>query len=330
MRRRQFITLLGGATASSVLRPLAARAQQPTMPVVGFLNTGSPAGREPFVAAFRQGLKETGFVENQNVAIEYHYADGHYDRLPSLAADLVRRQVAVIDTFGSIAPALAAKAATTTIPIVFETGGDPVQGDLVASLNRPGGNITGVFALATAVEAKRLGLLREMVAKTTLIAVLLNPANPAFESQLNDIQQAARTIGQQLHILRASSEREIDAAFATAAQLPAGAMLVGADALFNTSRDQLIALAARYAIPAIFQVREFASAGGLMSYGTNLSDAYHQVGLYTGQILKGANPADLPVQQSTKFEFVINMKTAKALGLTVPNSMQLLADEVIE
>jgi putative ABC transport system substrate-binding protein len=327
IERRQFISALGGA---AVAWPFAVRAQQLAVPVIGFLNTGSPAGRGPFLAAFRQGLKETGFVENQNVAIEYRFAEGHYDRLPSLAADLVRRQVAVIDAFGSIAPALAAKAATTTIPIVFETGGDPVQGGLVASLSRPGGNVTGVFALLTAVEAKRLGLLREMVANATLIAVLLNPANPAFESQLNDIQQAARTISQQLHILHASSERDIDAAFAAAAQLPAGAMLVGADALFNSSREQLIALAARYAIPAIFQVREFATAGGLMSYGTDLSNAYHQVGLYTGQILKGAKPADLPVQQSTKFEFVINMKTAKALGLTVPNSMQLLADEVIE
>jgi len=325
--RREFISVLGGAAAAW---PLAARAQQPAMPVIGFLNTGSPDARKPFVAAFRQGLKEASFVEDQNVAIEYRFAEGHYDRLPSLAADLVRRQVAVIAAMGTSAPALAAKAATTTIPIVFETGGDPVQGGLVASLNRPGGNVTGVFALLSALEGKRLGLLREMVPNAKLIAVLLNAANPASQYQLNDIQQAARTVGQQLHILDASSKRELDAAFATAAQLPAGAMVVGADPIFSIWRDQLIALAARYAIPAIFEFREFAVAGGLMSYGTNLSDAYHQVGLYTGQILKGAKPADLPVQQSSKFEFVINMKTAKALGITVPNSMQLLADEVIE
>jgi putative ABC transport system substrate-binding protein len=325
--RRQFISALGG---SALAWPLAARAQQPAMPVIGFLNAGSPGAYAPFVVALRRGLNEAGFIEGQNVAIEYRWAEGQYDRLPALAADLVRRQVAVIVATASSAPALAAKAATTTIPIVFETGGDPVQEGVVASLNRPGGNATGVFVLLNAMEGKRLGLLREMVPTAALIAVLLNPANPSFESQLNEVQQAARSVGQQLHILHASSERDIDAAFATAAQLSAGAMLVSADAVFSNCRDQLVALAARHTIPALFYRREFAVAGGLMSYGTNLSDAYHQVGLYTGQILKGAKPADLPVQQSTKFEFVINMKTAKALGLIVPNSMQLLADEVME
>jgi len=327
IRRRELIAGLSGA---AIAWPLTVRAQQPTMPVIGFLSTRSPESAVDLVTAFRKGLAEGGFKEGQNVAIEFRWAGGQYDRLPALAADLVHRQVAAIVATGSSAPAIAAKAATATIPIVFETGGDPVQGGLVASLNRPGGNVTGVFALVAVLEGKRLGLLREMVPTATLIAVLLNPANPAFRLQLNDIQQAARNVGQQLHILQASSEREIDAAFAAAAQLRVGGMLVGADAGFGSRRDQLIALAARYAIPTIFEVREFAVSGGLMSYGTDLPDAYHQVGIYAGQILKGTKPSDLPVDQLTKFEFVINMKTAKTLGLTVPNSMQLLADEVIE
>jgi ABC-type uncharacterized transport system substrate-binding protein len=325
MRRREFITLLGGATAW----PFAARAQQSPMPVIGFLNSGSPGPFASRVTAFRRGLNEIGFDEGRNVAIEYRWAEGHYDRLPQLAADLVHRQVAVIAATGGGLSAAAAKAATSTIPIVFASGADPVQEGLVASLNRPGGNVTGVFVLLS-LEGKRLGLLREMVPTATLIAVLLNPANPSLDTRLNDIQEAARSVGQQLHILYASSEHEIDAAFATAAQLPARAMLVGADAVFSTWRDQLIALAARYAIPAMFELREFAADGGLMSYGASLSDAYHLVGLTTGQILKGAKPADVPVQQSTKFEFVINLKTAKVLGLTIPPTLLARADEVVE
>jgi putative tryptophan/tyrosine transport system substrate-binding protein len=327
LKRRDFIAFAGTVAAGW---PLAGRAQQPAMPVIGFLHSGSPAQYALYVDAFRRGLNETGFSEGRNVAIEYRWAEGQYDRLPQLAADLVHRQVAVIAATGGGLSAAAAKAATTTIPVVFATGDDPVQKDLVASLNRPGGNVTGVFVLTSAVEGKRLGLLREMVPTATLIAVLLNPTKPSVDSQLNDVQATAHSVGQQLHILYASSEHEIDAAFATAAQLPARAMLVGADAVFATWRDHLIALAARYAIPAIFELREFAAAGGLMSYGPSLSDAYRLVGLYTGQILKGAKPADLPVQQSTKFELVINLKTAKVLGINVPPTLLASADEVIE
>jgi putative ABC transport system substrate-binding protein len=300
------------------------------MPVIGFLGSGSPGPYASSVTAFCRGLNETGFSEGRNVAIEYRWAEGQYDRLPQLAADLVHRQVAVIAATGGGLSAAAAKAATTTIPVVFASGADPVQKGLVASLNRPGENVTGVFVFTGVPEGKRLGLLREMVPTATLIAVLLNPANPSFDSKLNDIQEAARSVGQQLHILYASSEHEIDAAFATAAQLPARAMLVGADAVFSSWRDHLIALAARYAIPAIFELREFAAAGGLMSYGPSLSEAYRLVGLYTGQILNGAKPADLPVQQSTKIELAINLKTARALGLTVPDKLLALADEVID
>jgi putative ABC transport system substrate-binding protein len=325
--RRHFISALGGVAVSW---PLTVRAQQPAMPLIGFLNSASPGPYASYVTAFRRGLNETGFSEGRNVAIEYRWAEGQYDRLPQLAADLVHRQVAVIAATGGGLSAVAAKASTTTIPIVFATGTDPVQQGLVASLNRPGGNVTGVFVLLSALEGKRLGLLREMVPTATLIAVLLNPANSSFDAQLNDIQEAARSVGQQLHILYASSEHEIDAAFATAAQLPARAMLVGADPVFSDLRDQLIALAARYAVPAIFELREFAAAGGLMSYGSNLSDAYRLVGLYSGQILKGTKPADLPVQQSTKFELVINLKTAKVLGINVPPTLLARADEVIE
>jgi putative ABC transport system substrate-binding protein len=326
LKRREFITLLGAAPAW----PLAARAQQSPVPVIGFLHSGSPGPYASNVTAFRRGLNETGFSEGRNVTIEYRWAEGQYDRLPQLAADLVHRQVAVIAATGGGLSAAAARAATTTIPIVFASGTDPVQKGLVASLNRPGGNVTGVFVLLSAMEGKRLGLLREMVPTATLIAVLLNPANPTFDSQLNDIQEAARSIGQQLHILNASSEHEIDAAFATAAQLPARAMLVGADPVFVSWRDRLIALAARYAIPAIFELREFAAAGGLMSYGIDLPDAYRQVGNYVGRILKGAKPADLPVLQPTKFEFVINLKTAKALGVKISDNLLSLADDLIQ
>jgi putative ABC transport system substrate-binding protein len=299
------------------------------MPVIGFLHSGSPGPYASSVTTFRRGLNETGFSEGRNVAIEYRWAEGQDDRLPQLAAELVRRQVAVIAATGGQSAA-AAKEATTTIPIVFVSGADPVEARLVASLNRPGGNVTGVFVLTSAVEGKRLGILHEMVPTATLIAVLLNPANPAFDSKLNDVQEAARSVGQQLYILHASSEHEIDAAFAAVAQSQARAMLVSADAVLAIWRDHLIALAARYAIPTMFEFREFAAAGGLMSYGPNLSDAYRLVGGYTGQILKGAKPADLPVQQSTKFELVINLKTAKVLGINVPPGLLAIADEVIE
>ena len=327
MQRREFITLLGGVAATW---PLSANAQQPVMPVVGFLSFGTPGPFASNVTGLRRGLKEAGFIEGQNVAIEYRWAEGQPDRLPALAAELVRHQVAVIVASGSSAPALAAKAATTTIPIVFTSGGDPVRDGLVASLNRPGGNVTGVFVLLTAVEGKRVGLLHEMVPNAKLIAVLLDPANRAFATQLKDINEAARALGQQLQILQASNEQEINAAFAAAAQSHAGAILVGGDVLYYTRRDQVVALAARYAIPAIFHLREMSEAGGLMSYGTDLAAAYRLAGSYAGQILKGAKPADLPVQQSTKFEFVINMKTAKALGVKPSSNLLSVADEVIE
>jgi putative ABC transport system substrate-binding protein len=323
--RRGFITL-GGAAVSW---PVVARAQQPTMPVIGFLNGGSPGPFAVNVAAFRQGLGETGFAEGRNVAIEYRWAEGQNDQLPALAADLVRRQVAVIAT-GVPASALAAKAATTTIPTVFIVGDDPVRLGLVTSLNRPGGNVTGVNMFTSKLESKRLGLLRELVPTAALMAFLLDPNSSIATDRLKDIQEAAHAVGQQIHILHASSERELDTAFETLGALRPGALLVGSSANFASRRDQIIALAARHAIPTIYEFREFAVAGGLMSYGTSIIDAYRQLGVYTGRVLKGEKPADLPVVQSTRFELVINLKTAKALGLVVPNSMQLLADEVIE
>jgi putative tryptophan/tyrosine transport system substrate-binding protein len=325
MRRRAFITFLGGAAAW----PIAARAQQPAIPVIGFLNGATPEGYALYAAAFRQGLKEAGYVEGQNATIEYRWAEGHYDRLPALAAALVARKVAVIAATSTPA-AQAAKAATATVPIVFTTGGDPIKLGLVASLNRPGGNVTGVSNLIGELGSKRLGLLRELVPSITLIATLINPNFPDAENELRDVEAAARALGLQHIVLRASSEREIDTAFATMAQQSGGALDVNVDPFFLARRDQIVALAARHAIPAIYPVRDFAVAGGLMSYGTDFADSYRQAGIYTGRVIRGEKPADLPVQRSTKFEFVINFKTAKALSLAVPNSMQLLADEQIE
>jgi ABC-type uncharacterized transport system substrate-binding protein len=327
MRRREFITLLGGA---AVAWPLAARAQQPGVPVIGFLSGAAPDPFKHLVAAFREGLKETGYIEGQNSTIEYRWAEGQYERLPILAADLARRQVAVIAATGGTQAGLAAKAATATIPIVFSSGIDPITAGLVASLNRPGGNVTGVYLLISELDPKKLGLLRELVPDASVIAVLLNPHSADIRARSAAVQEAARTVGQQIHPLHASTERELETAFVSLAQLRAGALVVSSDPFFNSRRDQLVALAARYSIPAIYEGREYAMAGGLISYGTSLAEGYRQVGLYTGRILKGEKPADLPVVQPTKFEFVINLKTAKALGLTVPASMQLLADEVIE
>src|SRR6516165_6200797 len=326
MKRREFITLLGGATAW----PLATRAQQQSaMPVVGFVNAGSPDAS--LVAGFRKGLNEAGYIESQNVTVEYYWLDGQFDRLPALMADLVRRHVAVIATPNGNLAAIAAKAATTTIPIVFGVGDDPVKLGLVASLARPGGNATGINILANEVVAKRLGLLHDLVPKAVRIAVLVNPANtPVAEITLRDIPEAARALGLQTHILNASASREIEAAFAALGREQADALFVAADSFFNSRPGRLATLAAHYRIPAAYSVREAVEAGGLMSYGVDRADGSRQVGVYTGQILKGAKPADLPVLQSSKFEFVINEQTARLLGIEVPNSLQLLADEVIE
>jgi putative tryptophan/tyrosine transport system substrate-binding protein len=326
MRRREFIALLGGAAA---VWPLAASAQ-PAMPVIGFLSGTSSAPFAHLVVAYRQGLREMGYVEGRNLAIEFRWAEGQYDRLPDMAADLVRRQVAVITTTGGDPAALAAKAATTIIPIVFTAGSDPVKSGLVASLNRPGGNATGVHILTAMMEGKRQGLLRELVPTVTRIAVLLNPTYTAAEVQLKEVEEAARTLGLETQVLHASTELELDTTFATLGQLRVGALQVCADPSFNSRRDHIVALAARHAIPAIYEQREFAVAGGLASYGTSLNDAYYQLGIYTGRVLNGDKPADLPVMQSTKYEFIINLKTAKALGIEIPPTLLARADEVIE
>jgi len=326
VRRREFITLLCGAVAW----PLATRAQQTAMPVVGFIRDGSAEGSARHIAGFRQGLNETGYVEGQNVTVEYHWLEGQYDRLPALMADMVRRHVAVIATPGN-APAIAAKAATTTIPIVFGVGGDPVQLGLVASLARPGGNATGINFFNTEVVAKRLRLLHDLVPNAARVAVLVNPANATTaESNLREVQEAAPTLGLQIQIVNASTIGEIDAAFATLARERLDALLVSGDAFFVGRRVQLATLAASYKIPASYSTRDYVAAGGLMSYGTDLADMFRQVGFYTGTILKGAKPVDLPVLQATKFEFVINRTTAKVLGLTIPAGVLSIADEVIE
>jgi putative ABC transport system substrate-binding protein len=331
MQRREFITLLGGAaTMSSSLRPRAAHAQQRAMPVVGYLYLGSPEASALQVAAFRKGLSETGYVEGRNVAIEFRWAHNEIDRLPELAADLVRRRVAVIATPGSVAAGLAAKAATATIPIVFSGGADPVQSGLVASFNRPGGNVTGFSTMSNEIGAKRLGHLHELLPGAARFAVLVNPNGPTAELQIKDAQAAASTIGRQVEILYAGTNPEIDTAFASLVQKRADALLVSSEGFFTNRRVQLVTLAARHAVPAIYHVREFAEAGGLMSYGPSQTDQWRQIGIYAGRILKGEKPADLPVMRPTKFEFIINLQTARLLGITVPPTLLAIADEVIE
>jgi putative tryptophan/tyrosine transport system substrate-binding protein len=327
MRRREFIALLGSAAATW---PLAVRAQQPAMPVIGFLGSGSPDTDANRVRAFRQGLSETGYVEGKNVAIEFRWAKGQYDQFPALAAELVRRQVNVIAAFGGTASVLPAKAATTSIPIVFSVAVDPVEFGLVDSLNRPGGNITGVTLLSVELGPKLLELLHELVPTATVMALLLNPTSPLAETLLRDAQGTARTLGLQLHVVYASTERDFDSVFATLVRLRAGALVIGGDAFFTNHSEQLAALALRHAVPAIYSTREFAVAGGLISYGPSIADSWRLMGIYTGRILKGEKPANLPVQQVTKVELVINLKIAKALGLTFPLTLLARADEVIE
>ena len=323
MRRREFLGVMVGAAAW----PLAARAQR-AMPVIGFLNSGSPTGRANFVTAFRRGLRELGFVEGQDIAIEYRWANDQYERLPELVADLVHRQVNVIAAIGTAAPGRAAKAATATIPIVFQTGGDPVKEGLVSSINRPGGNVTGTHIFQTGLESKRLSLLHEVVPKSATIGVLLNPNSTAAETQLKDVQSTAQTLRRQIQILNANADQHIDAAFANRQET--GALLVTSDLLFNSRHKRIVALANRHALPAIYSDRLWTVAGGLMSYGTDLTDGYRQTGTYVGRILKGEKPADMPILQPVKFEFVLNLETAKALDLTIPSGVLAIADEVIE
>jgi putative tryptophan/tyrosine transport system substrate-binding protein len=324
MKRREFITLLGGAAAW----PLAAHAQQPAMPVIGFLNGASADGYAIAARAFRQGLKDTGYVEGENVAIEYRWAEGQYNRLPALAAELVRRKVDVIAANGvALSPA---RAATTTIPIVFTTTLDPVQLGLVASLSRPGGNVTGVTSLGVEVGPKRLELLHELVPTANVIGLLVNPNNPSAQTLSGDMQAAARKLGLQLHVLDASNERDFDRVFGALVQLRASGLVIGTDAFLTSHSEQLAALTLRHALPAIYQYPEFTAAGGLMSYGNSIKETFRTAGVYTGRILKGEKPADLPVQQITKIELIINLKTAKALGITVPLPLSGRADEVIE
>jgi putative ABC transport system substrate-binding protein len=325
LKRRDFMTLIGGAAAAW---PLAARAQQPAMPVIGFMSGRSLEDSAHLLTAFRQGLSEAGFVEGENVAIEFRWARGHYDRLPALAAELVGHRVAVLVALGGDASSAAAKQATSTIPMVFGMGGDPIKAGLVDSFNRPGRNATGYTILTTQLEPKRLGLLHELVPGVPLIGALLGPT--PVQGQLQDIENAIRKIGQRLFVANAGNDTELNAAFVSLVQQRVGAVLVAASAYFDTRRDRIIAFAAENRLPAMYQLREYATSGGLISYGPRITDSYHQAGTYVSRILRGAKPADLPVLQPTKFELVINLKTAKALGLLVPNSMQLLADEVIE
>jgi putative tryptophan/tyrosine transport system substrate-binding protein len=326
MRRRQFLHALGGAAAW----PLAARAQQQAMPVIGFMSGRSPEDSARVAAAFRDGLSEAGFVDGQNIAIEYRWALGQYDRLPALAADLVNRRVAVLVGIGGDASAVAAKQATSTIPVVFGLGGDPVRTGLVESLSRPGGNATGFTLLTSELEAKRLGMLHDLVPGAAIIGALLNQNAPQAMNQLQQLEEAARAIGQKISVLKVGNDAELDAAFTSLVEQKVGALLVAADPYFDTRRDRFIAFAQQNRLPTMYQVRDYAIAGGLISYGPSITDMYRQAGVYTGQILKGTKPADLPVLQPTKFEFVINLKTAKALGLVIPAGLISYADEVIE
>jgi putative ABC transport system substrate-binding protein len=327
MRRREFITLLGGAATL----PLAARAQQPAKPVIGFVHPGSAQSFARPLSAFLKGLGETGYVEGRNVAIEYRWAGDRSDQLPAMVDDLVRRQVSVLAVLGSTPAALAAKAASTTVPIVFTIAADPVQVGLVASLNRPGGNLTGVVTLNVEIAPKRLELLHELFPTATSFALLVNPANPALAEPVSEhVQAAARMLGVKLHVLHVSSEPELDAALGTATRLQVAGLMIGPDAFFNSRIEQLAALTSRHALPAVYQWREFAAAGGLLSYGSSITDVYRQVGVYTGRILKGEKPADLPVEQTTKVELFVNLKAAKAFGITVPTALLVRADEVIE
>jgi ABC-type uncharacterized transport system substrate-binding protein len=326
LKRREFFSLLGASAAW----PLVARAQQQPMPLIGYLSARSREDTSHLIAAFQRGLAETGYIEGQNVAIEYRFALGQYDRLPMMAAEFVRRPVDVIATTGGEPAALAAKAATSSVPIVFTVGSDPVKQGLAASFNRPGGNATGIALLTNQLEPKRLGLLRDMVPNASTFGFLVNPSFPASEDQISDMQDAARAMNQPIQVLRANTDPEVDAAFKTVMQQRIPALVVAASPFFDTRRDVLVELAKRHAVPTIYHFREFVDAGGLMSYGVSFSDAYRQVGIYTGRVLKGAKPAELPVIQTTKFELVINLKTARALGVKISDNLLTLADEVIE